>query len=127
MNNPIEKWATKWLFIYEIIQIWGKKTLNRTSNSEICKLKWKCKWITQSCPTLCDPMDCSPPGSSVYGILQARVLEWVAISFSRGSSRPRDQTAGRLFTDWKNIKQKLRLRFANWGLGLLINMIVLEY
>ena len=42
--------------------------------------------------TLCDPMDCSLPGSSLHGILQARVLEWVAISFSRGSSRPRDQT-----------------------------------
>ena len=37
------------------------------------------------CPTLCDPMDCSPPGSSVHGILQARILEWVAISYSRGS------------------------------------------
>ena len=40
----------------------------------------------KSCPTLCDPMDCSPPGSSVHGFLQARILEWVAISFSRGSS-----------------------------------------
>ena len=37
--------------------------------------------VTQSCPTLCDPTDCSPPGSSVHGILQARILEWVAISF----------------------------------------------
>ena len=46
----------------------------------------------QSCPTLCNPMDCSPPGSSVYGILQARILEWVAISFSRGSFWPRDRT-----------------------------------
>ena len=46
--------------------------------------------VAQSCPTLCDPMDCSPPGSSVHGIFQARVLEWVAISFSRGSSQPRD-------------------------------------
>ena len=46
--------------------------------------------ITQSCPTLCDPMDCSPPGSSVHGILQARILEWIAISSSRGSSRPSD-------------------------------------
>ena len=44
--------------------------------------------VTQSCPTLCHPMDCSPPGSSVHGILQAKVLEWVAISFSRRSSRP---------------------------------------
>ena len=46
----------------------------------------------QSCPTLCNPMDCSPPGPSVRGILQARILEWVAISSSRGSSRPRDET-----------------------------------
>ena len=46
----------------------------------------------QSCPPLCDPMDGSPPGSSVHGISQARRLEWVAISFSRGSSSPRDQT-----------------------------------
>ena len=42
--------------------------------------------VTQSCLTLCDPVDCSPPGSSVHGILQARILEWVAIPFSRGSS-----------------------------------------
>ena len=46
----------------------------------------------QSCPTLCDPMDRIPPGSSVHGILQARIVEWVAISSSRGSSRPRDRT-----------------------------------
>ena len=48
--------------------------------------------VAQLCLTLCDPMDCSLPGSSVHGILQARILEWVAISFSRGSSPPRDQT-----------------------------------
>ena len=59
--------------------------------------------IAQSCLTLCDPMDCSPPGSSIHGISKARVLEWVAISFSRGSSQPRDRTwmshiAGRCFT-----------------------------
>ena len=57
----------------------------------------------QSCPILCDPIDSSPPGSTVPGLLQARTLEWVAISFSRGSSRPRNQTrvsfiAGRFFT-----------------------------
>ena len=46
--------------------------------------------VAQLCPTLCDPMDCSPPGSSVHGIFQARKLEWVAISFSRRSSRSRD-------------------------------------
>ena len=44
--------------------------------------------VAQSCPTLCDPMDCSPPGSSVRGILQARILEWVATPSSRGSSHP---------------------------------------
>ena len=46
--------------------------------------------VFQSCPTLCDPVHYSQPGSSVHGILQARILEWVAISFSRGSSQPRD-------------------------------------
>ena len=61
--------------------------------------------VAQSCPTLCDPMDCSLPGFSVHGIFQARILEWAAISFSRGSSRPRDQTqvsrtVGRHFTVW---------------------------
>ena len=67
----------------------------------------KKKWseVAQSCPTLCDPMDCSLPGSSVHGIFQARVLEWVAISFSKRSSQPRDGTrvsriAGRRFTIW---------------------------
>ena len=59
--------------------------------------------VAQSCPTLCDPMDCSLPCSSVHGIFQARVLEWVTISLSRGSSRPRDRTwvsrvVGRCFT-----------------------------
>ena len=61
---------------------------------------------TQLCPSLYDPMDCSPPGSSGHGISQVRLLEWVAISSPRGSSRPRDQTcvscvsctAGGLFT-----------------------------
>ena len=46
----------------------------------------------QSCLILCDPMDCSPPGSSVHGIFQARILEWVALPFSGGSSQPRDRT-----------------------------------
>ena len=61
--------------------------------------------VAQSCLTLCDPVDCSLPGSSVNGILQARILEWVAISFSRGSSHPRDRThvswiTGRCFNLW---------------------------
>ena len=44
--------------------------------------------VVQSCPTLCDPMDCSPPGSSVHGLFYARTLEWVAISFSRDLPNP---------------------------------------
>ena len=59
--------------------------------------------VAQSCRTLCDPMDCRLSGSSIHGIFQARVLEWIAISFSRGSSRPRNRTrvshiAGKHFT-----------------------------
>ena len=59
--------------------------------------------VTQASLTLCDPMECSHPSSSVHGILQARILEWVAIPFSRGSSQLRDWTqvsciAGRFFT-----------------------------
>ena len=48
--------------------------------------------VTRLCSTLCDPMDCRPPGSSVYGILQARILEWAATPFSQKSYPPRDQT-----------------------------------
>ena len=54
--------------------------------------RWVYVLVTQSCPTLCDPMDYSLPGSSVHGIFKARILEWVAISFSRGSSQSRDRT-----------------------------------
>ena len=69
----------------------------------ICILKWS--EIAQSCPTLCDPMDCSLPVSSVHGIFQAIVLAWIAISFSRGSSQPRDGTrisriVDKCFTVW---------------------------
>ena len=61
--------------------------------------------VTHSCLTLCDPIDCSLPGSSVHGILQARILEWVGVPFSKGSSLPGDQTwvsctAARLFIIW---------------------------
>ena len=61
--------------------------------------------LTQPCLTLHDPTDCNLPGSSVHGIFQARILEWVATSFSRGSSWPRDQIwvshiSGRFFTIW---------------------------
>ena len=72
--------------------------------------------VTQLCPTFCNPTDCNPPGSSVHGILQARIPEWVAVPFSRGSSWPWDQTlvsyiAGRFFTVWA-------IREAETGLSL---------
>ena len=67
--------------------------------------------VAQSCPALWDPMDCSPPGSSVHRVLQARILKRVVTPFSRGSSRPRDQsqvscTAGRFFTIWATREAK---------------------
>ena len=76
---------------------------NQTTQSEC--LKHIVVLVTQSCPALWDPMECSLPGSSVHGLLQARILKWVAIPFSRVSSQPRDQTqvsciADRFFTSW---------------------------
>ena len=67
--------------------------------------KLSTKWSHSVVFDLCNPMDCILPGSSIHGIFQARILEWVAISFFRGSSQPRDRiqvsrTAGRLFTVW---------------------------
>ena len=71
----------------------------------VCVCVCVCVLVTQLCPTLIDPMDHRPPDSSVHGILQARIQEWVAIPFCRGSSPPRDRTwivciAGRFFTNW---------------------------
>ena len=76
----------------------------------VCVCVCTCSGITHLlCPTLCDPMDCSPPGSFVHRILQARILEWVAIPFCNRSSWPRDQTrvsriASKLLVDWASRK-----------------------
>ena len=87
------------------------------------------KWseVTQSCLTLCDPMDCSLQGSSVHGIFQARIQEWVVISFSRGSSQARDRTwvaciAGRRFTIWapgKHFKMITKISLVTVSLKIL--------
>ena len=74
--------------------------------------------VTQLRLTLCDSMDCSPPGSSVHGILQARTLEWIAIPFSRGSSWPRDWTqvsyiADRFFTIWATREAPIKKKMWN--------------
>ena len=73
-----------------------------------------CAKSLQSCLILCDPMDCNPPGSSVHEIVQARILEWVAVPISRGSSWSRDQTwvscfAGRFFTIWATMDAQKKI------------------
>ena len=81
----------------------------------LAEVKWS--EVTQSCPILCNPTDCSLPGSSIPGILQAGILEWVAISFSRRSSQPRDwnwvsRIAGRHFTIWAT--REVRMSDSSW-------------
>ena len=87
--------------------LWFQPGFWRESNVSNTPLLYvhMCVWVTQSSPTLCNPMHYSSPGSSAHGILQARILEWVAVPFSRGSSQPRDRTqvshiAARFFTVW---------------------------
>ena len=81
-----------------------------------------CNLVTQSCLTLCDPMDCSPPGSSVRGSLQARILEWVAMPSSRGSSRPRDRTQVSYVScivRWADdLRVVLLVMMTQWGSGI---------
>ena len=88
-------------------------------------------WHAKSCPALCNSIDCSPPGSFAHGISQARILEWVAISFSRGSSWPRNRTqvsciAGRFFTNWATREaplKKVQSPFPGLGPIYLSNLI----
>ena len=101
------------IYIIELF-VWIKSSLRVSHGlcSEVLVLS------CSSYPTLCDPMDCSLPGSFVHGIFQARILEWVAISFSRGSSRPRNQTctsciAGEFFTHWAIREVHLLVNFLN--------------
>ena len=83
-----ELWENKWLLfkplVYGIL-LWQAQKMNIATAAAAAK-------SLQSCLTLCDPVDCSLPGSSVPGILQARILEWVAMPSSRESSRPGYQT-----------------------------------
>ena len=109
-------------------------TLWHASSSPQAYVRHSSVLATQSYPTLCNIMDCNPPGSSVHGILQARILEWVAISSSRGSSRSRDWTrvsciAGRFFHQgslckalviskmWDKTESTL-VDFRSWGWGV---------
>ena len=97
LENPRDGWAC-WAALCGVAQ--GRTRLSDSAAAAEC-------WVLamRLCPTLCHPRDCSPPGSSVHGILQARILEWVVIPFSRGSSQPRNRTqvsctAGRFSTTW---------------------------
>ena len=90
------------LYQFSVLQVCSLKPQYLCSESSFPFNSGLCL-VSQSCPVLCNPMDCSPPGSSVHGILQARILEWVAIPSSRRSSQPRDRTqvsriAGGFFT-----------------------------
>ena len=94
-------WACLWV-LYSIPLIYTFIPLKYHTILIIVKVKML---VAQSCLSLCDPMNCSLSGSSVYAILQAKILEWIAIPFSRGSSLPKDQTlisciADRFFTIW---------------------------
>ena len=82
----VDLYVYLWLRFANITRLW-EQTLPHSSLSQ-CVAPWLTfeSEVAQSCLTLCDPMDCSLPGSSLHGIPQARVLEWVVISFSRGSS-----------------------------------------
>ena len=101
------RWPKYWSFSFSI----------SPSNEYSGLISFRMNWLdllagqesSQSCLTFCNPIDCCLPGTSVHGIFQARVLEWVAISFSRGYFRPRDQThvfriADRRFTVWATRK-----------------------
>ena len=92
-NNQITK-QPHWLWLSVLHpHIWVWRLAHSRGSVRICSIDKVNDWmhacsVIQSCPTLCNPMDCSPPGSSFHGIFQARVLAWVAISFSRRSYQP---------------------------------------
>ena len=104
-SQRVQDWTANTRNIWtEVSELW-----------EVLQVSGPCGYfylVVESCLTLLQPMDCSLPGFSVHGIFQARILEWIAISFSRGSSQPRDRTwvfciAGRIFTLWAKGKSFL--------------------
>ena len=105
LRTFLRRWILLFMFGVGICCIGESEIKNCTINfRRKIRMKGRTK-LLPSCPTLYDPMYCSLPGSSIHGIFQARILEWVAISFSRGSPQPRDWTrvsciAGRSFTIW---------------------------
>ena len=95
--GPMSSWwwhadRARFLFKLQLCSCWTYRLQQALNNQPSATGRAVCVLVAQLCPSLCNPMDCSLPGSSVHGILQARILEWFAISFSRGSSGPRNQT-----------------------------------
>ena len=131
---------TPWTWIWVSSGCWwwtGRPGVLRIMGSQRVEHDWvtELNWTDSSFQwylTLCDPMDCITPGSSVHGILQERILEWVAIPFSRGSSLPRGYTwvscmAGRFFTVWAT-REAQRLRWpCNRHLNQVHRQIDLKY
>ena len=123
---------------------WPLLTLQRYVLATLCKThnwysfyiygKSQFMWVTQSCPTLCSPMDYSSPGSSVHGILQPRLWERLAIPFPRGFSRPRNWTqvshiAGRFFLLYEPMRKAINSRgmtFRLFAKGLVIALSFLD-
>ena len=102
-ENPFPFFCRDCLLQLSLIFTVGKYLLPILNSRCSVYLSYGLVLVAQLCLILCNPMDCSPPSSSVHGILQARLLGWVVIPFSRGSSQPRDQTqvsyiTGRFFT-----------------------------
>ena len=96
-SSPITSWHVDGETMETVIDFIFLGSKSTADGDAAMKLKDACSLegrkevlVAQLCPTLCDHMDCSPPGSFVHEIFQARILEWVAISFSKGSSQPRD-------------------------------------
>ena len=127
MDKSLSKLKEAWRGGLACCNPWGCKESDVTE-----WLNWterECEGV-QSCPTLCDSMDCSLPGCSAHGIFQARILEWVAISFSRRSSQPRDWTqvshiVGRRFTIWAT-KEVPELNWTNLQ-SLAITYLILVF
>ena len=92
--------------------------------------KWK--WSRSVCLTLCNPVDCSPPGPFIHGVLQARIPEWVAIPLFRGYSQPRDWTqvcciAGRFFTIWATREALVGAGWGSWCDCILVSSTYFDF
>ena len=127
MNNFIVNWNKTCLLVRTLFSV--EPTAALLCGLSVLKTKGKSESeVAQLCPNFCNPMDCSLPGSSVHGIFQARVLKWVAISFSRGSSWPRDRNwvsriAGRCFTTWATREAPTKwssIKYNDWIIWKLV-------